>query len=542
MKRLKLDSSILRLEDYETENVTSDDANDGNSIDSNGNSSTSDLSGIGSDVDSYSNSHDSNGDSDIDFSNNGDGIIENRFNALPVLKMTDFYSDYPEFPDQTRLVDSNQLTTKKVPGPVNQTHKTITEINDYSDYYKLKQNTDYEIFSKHIINHCLESKKLRSWGFTKPQVLIVCPFRQDAYKFVTEMTKLVGKLDKQERFDQEYYGKNEFKNKTLDFVKTFEGNCDDNFKFGLKLLGKVLIPFGGFYKSDIIIASPLALQKIIGETGEGERDFLSSIQISLFFNSHIFMMQNVIHIDNIFKNINLLPKQDRGADISKISNYYLDNLMRYKRQTIVVSEFWTPEIISWQKYSKNVNGLLKESVFYDGCIKGVKIQVPMIFQRLKDSTAIEMIDTRFNYFTQKVLPKLQDNTLIFVPSYFDLLRIQKYLKTNNYSFNTISEYTKQSKVDKSRNNFTSNEIQLLLFSERHYFFKRTKIKSVKHLVFYALPVYPYFHEIVNFVKEEDGSCVVLFSKFDQMMLERVVGSERVGRMVQGMKETFMIVA
>ena len=483
--------------------------------------------------------------------------LSNRLHNLPKIDLVKHFGDYPNLMEQVKQIDSkSHIVTKSTGETVNTATYVIdgVNVNNYSDYFKLCEPSDYLGISQHVVNHVLGAKKLKSWGFTKPSVLIVCPFRNDAYKFVTSMLhslKCTGtkcKLEKQERFLEEYFAENEHLHKSESFKQMFEGNVDDNFKFGLKISKKQITPFVGFYGSDVLIASPLALHKIIGETGslDGERDFLSSIQVSVFFHAHVFTMQNMLHLDNIFENLNKIPKVDRGADISKISAWYLDDLMRYKRQTIVTSDFWTPEIVSWQKYCYNVNGRVKESRFVEGCIQDIQKRTPMVFQRIPECKPIQVADVRFHYFTQKVLPKtLQNNghTVILVPSYFDFLRLQKYCKNNDYNHNSISEYTRRSKVDRSRHHFGRGEVKILLVSERLYFFKRTVIKGAKHLYFYAPPTFPFFAEMLNWLgNENDDSCLMLFSKFDQMSLERVVGTDRVQRMIKGQKETFMIVS
>ena len=473
----------------------------------------------------------------------------NRFNEFSKIDMVSHFGDYASFTDEIKLVDSKSFTQSKVPGEVNQIRYSFNrEINNYSDYFKFSEQSDYETFGRHIVDHCLSSRKLKAWGFTKPLALIVCPFRNDAYQYITEMAKILGcEISKTERLIDEYFATSDFKNKSSDYKELFKGNIDDNFKIGVKIRKNLISPFSGFYGSDLIIASPLALHRILGEDGGGESDFLSSIQISIFHNSHVFMMQNILHLETIFKNLNLIPKTDRGADISKISSWYLDGAMGYKRQTVVISDFWTPELVVLQKYCKNVNGRVKESRFVQGGINNVKVSVPMIFQRINDCSASDVIDARFKYFTEKVLPKAMlgesGYTMVVIPSYFDLLRVQKYCKDNNYNYNTISEYTSRSKIDRSRHYFQQGEVKLLLFSERHYFFKRTVIKQVKHLLFYGPLTFPYFSDFVNMVEDEkDATCLMLYSKYDQMGLERVVGSERVQRMIKGQKETFMIVA
>jgi len=65
---------------------------------------------------------------------------------------------------------------------------------------------------------------------------------------------------------------------------------------------------------------------------------------------------------------------------------------------------------------------------------------------------------------------------------------------------------------------------------------------MKHIIFYDLPENGLFYsELLNLLSGDDISSTCLFSTFDWMKLERIVGSERAQRMVQSQKPTFMFV-
>jgi U3 small nucleolar RNA-associated protein 25 len=73
------------------------------------------------------------------------------------------------------------------------------------------------------------------------------------------------------------------------------------------------------------------------------------------------------------------------------------------------------------------------------------------------------------------------------------------------------------------------------------------IKGALHLIFYSLPEYAHFYpEIVNLLGHADGgglgsntSCLVLFTKYEKMALERIVGSKRCEQIFSSTKTTFM---
>jgi hypothetical protein len=53
----------------------------------------------------------------------------------------------------------------------------------------------------------------------------------------------------------------------MDHVATFKGNCDDNFRVGVKVTRKSLKIYAEFYGADLILASPLGLRMAIEKTG-----------------------------------------------------------------------------------------------------------------------------------------------------------------------------------------------------------------------------------------------------------------------------------
>jgi U3 small nucleolar RNA-associated protein 25 len=71
------------------------------------------------------------------------------------------------------------------------------------------------------------------------------------------------------------------------------------------------------------------------------------------------------------------------------------------------------------------------------------------------------------------------------------------------------------------------------------------IRGAKHIIFYSLPEYAHFYaELVNLLRESDDisesiSCTVLFTKYEKMALERIVGPQRCNHMLSSSKTMFM---
>lgn len=84
--------------------------------------------------------------------------------------------------------------------------------------------------------------------------------------------------------------------------------------------------------------------------------------------------------------------------------------------------------------------------------------------------------TRFNFFIDKVLPEYRDaimtHTLIYVPSYFDYVRLRNYFKKEELNFAHICEYSSKSGICRARHLFLSGEKQFLIITERFHFYKR----------------------------------------------------------------------
>ena len=79
--------------------------------------------------------------------------------------------------------------------------------------------------------------------------------------------------------------------------------------------------------------------------------------------------------------------------------------------------------------------------------------------------------------------------------------MKNYLKTSTkFTFGSIDEYSSQSKLTKTRQEFASGKIKLLLYTERLHYFRRYEISGVKTLIMYGLPSNPLFYkELIRFI-------------------------------------------
>ncbi|KAH4336409.1 U3 small nucleolar RNA-associated protein 25 [Parastagonospora nodorum] len=410
----------------------------------------------------------------------------------------------------------------------------------------------------------------RDQGFTRPKVLFLLETKQACVRVVDSITRLFTfeQQENKKRFLDQFHRPDQAfsDDKPADFRELFEGNDENEFRVGVKLTRKTLKFYSTFYNSDIIFASPLGLRRAI-ETGDpkkrsGDYDFLSSIEMVIMEQADANLMQNWEHAEFVFEHLNLQPKESHGCDFSRVRPWYLDDNAKHVRQTIVMSAFLTPKINTlWNKHMRNFFGRLKYTPDYSAGvieslshgIKGIK----QTFLRFESPSHLTDPDARFKYFSSTILPSILrtpkpaeggPGILMFVPSYLDFTRLRNSLVDVNISYALISEYTDMTDVRKARSHFMNGKHSLLLYSGRAHHFHRFNIRGVKRVVFYGVPENPIFYEeLVSMVGKSvergetsraEASIRVMFSKWERMELERIVGTKRLSRMVGDKGDVF----
>jgi U3 small nucleolar RNA-associated protein 25 len=351
-------------------------------------------------------------------------------------------------------------------------------------------------------------------------------------------------------------------------------NSDDDFKLGISFFPKASKDTGtgsksavsvrlytDFYKSDIILASPLAL-KIATESEEDKQDdtdFLSSIEICFLGYSDVILMQNWEHVNDVLGLLNQQPKGSNDTDFSRVREYLLAGQARYWRQLIFYSNLIDPSFLStFKRHASCIEGIvrLRRRVYNnEAALVKVIVATKQIFQRVSCDSFSTQGDERLKYFQKKVLPQIQEGkrsfTMIYVPSYFEFISLRNLFLKKEMNFVSVTEYARVSEVSRGRARFLQGRKPIMLYTGRAHFFGRHLIKGAKHLIVYGLPEHAEFYsDVVNMLnlghegndEQMGSSCLVLFTKYEAHSLERICGKQNCERMLKGEKSTFMFVS
>ncbi|THU96784.1 digestive organ expansion factor [Dendrothele bispora CBS 962.96] len=386
-------------------------------------------------------------------------------------------------------------------------------------------------------------------GFTRPSILILLPFRSSGLEWFKALTSHTPspefQIENQNRFLAEYGLPPDAVDKLasaapgtypLDHTETFKGNVDDSFRVGIKLTRKSVKMFTDFYGCDIILASPLGLRQSIQK--EKNADYLSSIEVLVIDQLDALTMQNWEHVKFVMEHLNKLPKESHDTDFSRTKPWYLDGQAEYLRQSVLLSAYETPETRALYNSSlKNVAGKVRLDHRWSPI--DVPEGIEQNFVRFDCASPKDEADKRFSYFTTQLLPVVlksavqSANTLIFIPSYFDFVRVHNYFRTlSGVTFTVLSEYSTNQDISRARQAFFAGNKSFLLMTERFHFYKRYKIRGIRNLIFYGPPDHPQFYsELLSYpflddgVESSDITCRVLYSKYDWFRLERIAGTE-----------------
>ena len=499
-------------------------------------------------------------------------------------KLADFAGDVQNFSVKKRLIDPAEKVVKNLSALQRSLSSCIFNYEDILFTGRSPNNAAHfrDLVALHAANHVYKTRDhvvknnsraadqdgtndrdLRDQGFTRPKILILLETRQQCVKWVDSVIKICDpdQQENKKRFmdafsnDEAKFGEE----KPLDFREIFEGNDDNDFRIGLKFTRKTVKFFAQFYTSDMILASPLGLRRAIkaDDPKHTDYDFLSSIEICILDQADAMLMQNWEHVQYAFEHLNRQPQNPHDCDFSRVRQWYLDGNGKYLRQTIVASAYPTPELNAvFNQYMLNISGKTKVLPEYTGSMLDIDLPIRQTFYRYNSTNPVKDPDQRFDYFTTIILPSITKmaqpaeggiGVLIFIPSYYDFVRVRNHFagdsSMQDLSFGAISEYTEASEMSRARSHFKSGRHSILLYTGRAHHFRRFLIRGVKRVFLYGLPENPVFYKelVGDFlgatvgeaqVHVNDTGAKALFSKWDTLALERIVGTKRVKRMVK----------
>lgn len=172
------------------------------------------------------------------------------------------------------------------------------------------------------------------------------------------------------------------------------------------------------------------------------------------------------------------------------------NMAKYLRQNIIIQKFKSPDLdfIFDQYCGSNIFGQINLPKIHENralnVCKEQKIQCTL--RRLPNVSSFEHADqTRFNFFTKKIWDGIYQDctgyTVLFVPNYFDFVKIRTYLKNKNAQVCFISEYSEKKSCQRSRHLYESAARPVLVITERAIVFQKIRLRYARNLVLYGLP-------------------------------------------------------
>ncbi|XP_026682408.1 digestive organ expansion factor homolog [Diaphorina citri] len=380
-------------------------------------------------------------------------------------------------------------------------------INSYQDLFYPERtfNNAEEIrflYCLHAVNHSLKTRlkvihhnarltdrfdipdEFRDQGLVRPKVLIVAPFKDSALRIVRMITSILlsdeckANVINKKRFYDEFSGEDGTlprKNPhPTDFEKTFVGKNEE---------------------TDITLVLE---NKYQANSMDGKK--------SKYVFEHPECWKDETRMNALFA-----PFRDR-----EVNPIFYDVKMKFWKDLIQeacsnVGYFTIQELNTAFTRNRRIP-YCTANIVKDLIINYINLpshSPTQVFHRVYCTSPLDAVEERFNTFVTKILPQykpeIMNHTLIYVPSYFDFIRLRNYMKREDMSFVQICEYSKDNQIARARDLFFHAEKHFLLYSERFHFFRRIRVRGIRHIVFYEPPQFPHFYsELINFMQVNEN--------------------------------------
>eukprot|EP00434_Breviolum_minutum_P004543 symbB.v1.2.004007.t1/scaffold225.1/size261367/8 len=141
----------------------------------------------------------------------------------------------------------------------------------------------------------------------------------------------------------------------------------------------------------------------------------------------------------------------------------------------------------------------------------------------------ETFETRY----WRPLASSLEGLLVVATTYYNFLRLRRFLREEGASFSSIFEYSTPKAVGHARHHFFQNQKRLLLVTERFLWYRRFRLRGANYALFYGVPqTSEIYQEVLGAVRvPSQCNSMCLFTKHDAFALERLVGHERAKNML-----------
>ena len=150
----------------------------------------------------------------------------------------------------------------------------------------------------------------------------------------------------------------------------------------------------------------------------------------------------------MFLHLHLQPREQHGTDLSRVRLWALNGWSQHYRQNLIFSAVPLPEISALlTRRGTNFAGrvCVKNTVnSISASVSRVIVQLPQMFHRFQSKLAKNLSEDRFQFFIKDILPQylgsMKTNTLIYVPSYFDYLRLKEHFRRNDINYGQVHHF------------------------------------------------------------------------------------------------------
>nr|UXY87439.1 U3 small nucleolar RNA-associated protein 25 isoform [Cryptomonas sp.] len=371
-----------------------------------------------------------------------------------------------------------------------------------------------------------------------PIVLIVIPNQTVLIQIVRKIYNVTNNIDFRENFST---NKN-FKNNSFLHIKngkliepadrraSFSDGSQDCLEIGASLENNTFRFGVRFETSDIAFLSPLAICRF---TSKKKNRCFSKLKYCFFEDLSKLAMQNSENFLNVLKQLVLYNK---SVDLNLEKNSLQLSANRYSIQFLVTSNLIYnrfPGIL----YNITNNGFCFFYQFDSGRLIHRLNEANHRLLKIKTKKNQKISNRRIEIFIHEILPhiKINSNTrlLIFFHSYSEYVLVRNFIWKFNNNKNicvlALNEYTDLTKKLPVKNIFQIEKPNVILITERFYFFKRYFIKNLSDIVFFSFPMnWEFYFEISSILNPNCSTSkiysILHISDFDN--IEKIYGFQK----------------